>query len=370
VTTIGITGVSGLLARHVRARLLTMKDASAIKLANRATFSSISRLEQFVGSADSIIHLAGINRPDAEEEYHYNVRLAERLVAACRAANRAPHIVYANSIHSETQSPYGESKRKAAEIFLRWASQSGAGFTDVVLPHVFGEGGRPFYNSVVATFCYQLSKGMDPEIANDSLLELKHAQAVADVLLDLASRASHECSQVRVAGEEMMVTELRDRLTDFDSSYRSLCLPNLKSMVDLNLFNTYRAFLFPSHYPVLLQKHEDERGYLVESIRTLGGGQAFYSVSRPEMERGNHFHLHKLERFLVLLGSAVIRVRDVLSSEVYAFEVSGEQPAYVDIPTLHTHPIQNIGQHELLTIFWSSQLFDEGNTDTYPLRVS
>jgi UDP-2-acetamido-2,6-beta-L-arabino-hexul-4-ose reductase len=132
------------------------------------------------------------------------------------------------------------------------------------------------------------------------------------------------------------------------------------------LFNTYRAALFPNHYPIALTAHADERGRLVETVRAHGGqGQTFVSTTRPGITRGEHFHLGKVERFVVLSGRARISLRRVCTDEIVSFDVSGEAPAVVDMPTMWVHNITNIGDTELTTLFWTHSLFDPDNPDTF-----
>ena len=111
--------------------------------------------------------------------------------------------------------------------------------------------------------------------------------------------------------------------------------------------------------------NSDHRGVLFEAVKSQSGGQTFLSTTGPGITRGDHFHLHKVERFLVLQGEAVIRIRKVLTDTVHEFQVSGEKPAAVDMPTLHTHSIENVGSKPLLTLFWTHDLFDPENPDTY-----
>jgi UDP-2-acetamido-2,6-beta-L-arabino-hexul-4-ose reductase len=122
-------------------------------------------------------------------------------------------------------------------------------------------------------------------------------------------------------------------------------------------------------FPRPLKLNTDARGTLFEAVKGGGGGQTFLSTTLPGVTRGNHFHLNKVERFLVVQGEAVIRIRKVLSDEVWEYRVCGAQPAYVDMPTLHTHSIENVGETELVTLFWTHDLFDPANPDTFADEV-
>ena len=158
---------------------------------------------------------------------------------------------------------------------------------------------------------------------------------------------------------------LFDRLTNFHNNYQANIFPDLSDSFDLALFNTYRAALYPSGFPRALTLHTDPRGSLFEAVKGGGGGQSFVSWTKPGITRGDHFHLRKVERFLVLQGEAIIRIRRVLGGPVWEYRVSGDQPAPIDMPTLHTHNITNIGDTPLLTLFWTHDLFNPAAPDTY-----
>jgi UDP-2-acetamido-2,6-beta-L-arabino-hexul-4-ose reductase len=167
----------------------------------------------------------------------------------------------------------------------------------------------------------------------------------------------------------MAVTELYDRLREFHAGYQANIYPDLGDPFTAALFNSYRTALYPNGFPRPLKLNTDARGTLFEAVKGGGGGQTFLSTTLPGVTRGNHFHLNKVERFLVVQGEAVIRIRKVLSDEVWEYRVCGAQPAYVDMPTLHTHSIENVGETELVTLFWTHDLFDPANPDTFADEV-
>jgi UDP-2-acetamido-2,6-beta-L-arabino-hexul-4-ose reductase len=167
----------------------------------------------------------------------------------------------------------------------------------------------------------------------------------------------------------MRVSEMLARVRDLAAAYAEGVVADLRDPLDLQLFNTYRSYLFPRHYPVPIERHRDPRGSLFEAVRTRHGGQCFLSTTRPGITRGNHYHLRKIERFLVVRGEARIRVRRLFASDVTEFSVRGDEPAYVDMPTLHTHDITNVGDADLLTLFWAHEIFDPAAPDTIPEPV-
>lgn len=360
--TIGITGIHGLIGWHLRTYLRGCEGV-AVRGCDRSTFASGELMDAFVSGADAIVHLAGMNRGEGHKIEETNLHLTQAIVDACARTESRPHILFASSTHIKKDTAYGRSKRRCGELLQTWAEKNSALATIMILPHVFGECGRPFYNSVVATFCYQLAKGEVPEIIHDGGLELLHAQQVAREVNAIVRQKKG--GRIRLQGQAMTVSELLQTLKDMAAQYGQHLIPELGTRLELDLFNTYRSYLFPDAYPVDLPVKRDERGTLFEVVKSLSGGQCFISSTKPDVTRGNHYHRHKVERFLVLRGEALIRIRKIFSARVDTFRVHGDKPQYVDIPTLHTHNITNIGNDELLTLFWAHEIFDPKNPDTH-----
>jgi UDP-2-acetamido-2,6-beta-L-arabino-hexul-4-ose reductase len=361
MTTIAVTGIEGFLGWHTRVHFHARPEWEVLGI-TRSDFNDPGRLAEAVRHADVVLHLAGMNRGADEEIERTNVALTSEMMAACDRARVRPQMILANSTHCDRPTAYGRSKRRSADLLTHWASKHGAIFTNMVIPNVFGEGGRPFYNSVVATFCHQLASGEEPKILQDGHLELVHAQAViGGVESAIEQRVAGD---VPLSGFSLTVAECLKKLMDFDRCYRGNLIPLLTAGIDLDLFNTYRSFLYPRHYPVRLPLHCDVRGDLFEAVKSLNGGQCFISTTRPGVTRGHHYHAKKVERFLVLSGQAVIRIRKLFTKEVIEFKVSGSEPQYVDMPTFCTHSITNTGAGDLTTLFWAHELFDPQRPDT------
>ncbi len=363
---LGITGGYGFLGWHIRACVHSDKEIEALP-AGREVFANPEALAAFVGGKDAIVHLAGMNRGDESEVEGTNITLTRNLIEACERAHVQPHIVFANSTHSDRDTAYGRSKRQSVKLLAEWAARTGAGFTNLVIPGVFGEGGRPFYNSVASTFCHQLANGETPKVIEDREIELVHAQTVAVRIVSIVR--DNETGIVRIPGHVTVVSDLLDRLKGLASEYSAHVLPSVSDKFGLELFNSYRSYLFPKHYPVMLERRADARGSLFEVVRTAHGGQCFFSTTKPGITRGNHYHAAKIERFLVAQGEAIIRLRRLLSTDVHEYRVSGDKPVYIDMPTFYTHNISNVGPGELLTLFWAHEIFDPNRPDTYPEPV-
>jgi UDP-2-acetamido-2,6-beta-L-arabino-hexul-4-ose reductase len=147
-------------------------------------------------------------------------------------------------------------------------------------------------------------------------------------------------------------------------------IPDLSTPLTRNLFNTYRAAAFPAMWPIRPQLYSDARGDLFEAVRSRGGtGMSYVSRTRPGQKRGEHYHLYKVERFVVVQGEAEINLRRLLHEDIVTFKVSGRQPKIIDMPTLWVHNIRNVGEDDLVTMFWSDQLLSQENPDQFPEQV-
>ena len=326
-----VTGAAGFMGWHTQVRLHALGGFKVIPIV-REDFAE-KALEQAVTDADVVIHLAGINRASDSELEFGNVALAQRLVEALKAAGSQASVVYADSIHTASDTPYGRGKRRAGEALQAWGVASGAKITVARLPNLFGEHGRPNYNSFVATFASRVAAGEMPEINVDHPIPLMHVQDAVAAMI--AAGAADSEGILEPHGTSLMVSEVLTKLQMYFEVYRTGDIPALRNDMDVALFNTLRAAMFPTAYPFKPTPRTDQRGTLVESVRVHGGqGQTFVSSTLPGFVRGEHFHLRKIERFQVLSGRAVIRLRRMLTDEVIDFEVNGDEPSVVDMPTM------------------------------------
>lgn len=363
-----VTGAAGLLGWHAAARLHAANcaaryrgEAEPFQLVQlgREAFGDDAARDAAIADAEVILHFAGVNRGEEAEVEAANPAIATALADSIARTGAQPHIVYANSTHAAFETPYGRSKKRAAEIL----EAAGAGFTNLILPHIFGECARPYYNNVTATLIDQIWAGQEPTINLEGKVALFHAGEAAN--LAIAKGLAGESGTIAPAGREMSIVALYERLAAFHRSYQANIFPDLGDPFDLALFNSYRTGGYPAHYPMRMKLNSDARGGLFESAKSLAGSQTFLSTTRPGMRRGDHFHTDLVERFLVVSGKATIRIRKVLTDEVHSFEVSGDEPVAIDMPPLHTHHIVNDTDSEVVTFFWSHRLFDPANPDTY-----
>lgn len=365
---IGITGQAGFIGKHLYNTLgLFPEEFERIDF-KKEYFDSNDQLDEFVGQCDVIVHLAAMNRHnDPEVIFQTNTGLVKSLVASLERTKSKAHILFSSSSQEERDNLYGKSKKEGREILGHWAEKSGGRFTGMIIPNVFGPFGHPYYNSVVATFCHQLSHGEIPVIDVDGNMKLIYVgELVAVMLGEIRSGKSNPLFWI-LHTSESKVSDILKLLKNYKEAYQDKgIIPEINSTFELNLFNTFRCYMdIEKYFPVKFTEHTDPRGAFVEVIRLNVGGQVSFSTTVPGITRGNHFHTRKIERFAVIKGKALIQLRQIGTDKIMNFELDGKEPAYVDMPVWFTHNIKNTGEEELYTIFWINEFFNPEDADTY-----
>ncbi len=366
---IGITGQAGFLGTHLYNFFGLFKDQVERIQFHDNYFDNSQTLDSFVASCDVIIHLAALNRHnDPQQIFDTNILLVDKLIQSLKRTNSKPYVLFASSIQEERDNPFGKSKLQGRKMLEAWAVENNARFTGLIIPNVFGPFGKPYYNSVVATFSHQLIIGEEPKIEIDATLPLIFVGDLCHEIFKLIIAEPKNNPEIRIAHTiQISVTEILSKLKIYRNEYLlGKRIPLLKDKFDINLFNTFRSFIDCSKFnPGLLTQNTDNRGSFVETIRTEIGGQFSFSSTHSGITRGNHFHTRKIERFIVIQGEAEICLRKIGSDEVHSFSLSGTNPAFVDMPIWYTHNITNVGDSELLTLFWINEPFDPADPDTF-----
>lgn len=365
---VGITGQEGFVGKHLYNTLGLLTDEYERIDFNRSYFENENKLDEFASKCDVIVHLAALNRHENQEIiYETNVKLVNQLIASFNRTNSKPHVLISSSSQEERDNLYGKSKKDGRKALSNWAKQNNAIFTGLIIPNVFGPFGKPFYNSVIATFSHQVAHNEQPKIEVDGNLKLIYVnELVQEIINQIRAKNNHDAYVVPHTSEKK-VSEILQLLNNFKEEYQDKGnIPKLESNFDFNLFNTYRCYMdIASHFPVKFTKHTDDRGSFVEIIRLGIGGQVSFSTTKPDITRGNHFHTRKIERFAVIKGKALIQLRKIGTKEILNFELNGDEPAYVDMPIWYTHNIKNIGDEVLYTNFWINEAYNPDDADTY-----
>ncbi len=365
---IGITGSKGFVGYHLYQTLALREDEFSLVEFNRRFFDDNQTLDAFVSSCDVIVHLAALNRHnDPQFIYQTNTLLVKSLVASLKRTASKAHLIISSSTQEERDNLYGKSKKESRLLLSEWANQSGGSLSGLIIPNVFGPFGQPNYNSVIATFCDQIARGVTPKIDIDGNLKLIYVGDLVHKIVKLIQNRDNTHELIIPFTAEAKVSEILFLLQYFRKSYQDDGeIPLLVNDFQHKLFNTYRCYMdLASYFPKKFVQHADNRGTFVEIARQGIPGQTSFSTTLPEITRGNHFHTRKIERFAVIKGKALIQLRRIGTEEVHDFYLDGDEPAYVDMPIWYTHNIKNIGEDILYTIFWINEPFDSNDPDTY-----
>lgn len=368
---IGITGVNGFIGQHLFNTLLQNKNISLIPF-QRDFFEDESKLDNFTKNCDVIVHLAGLNRSNDDEViFNVNINITAAIISSLNRTNSKPHIIFASSSQEYMNNVYGKSKKIARLNLKDWSLFNKSTFTGLIIPNVFGPFGVPFYNSFISTFSYQLINNEVPEIKIDNEVKLIYIDKLIKEIIDIINHPLNNDFHKIKHTNTKRVSEVLELLRLFKNQYLvNGQIPRLElSSFELNLFNTFRSYIPKKYFPINFTKHTDNRGSFVEIMRSGSAGQSSYSTTVPGVTRGDHFHTRKIERFAVISGKASVKLRKVNSDEVIEYTLDGQTPSYVDMPVWYTHNITNIGDSELITLFWINEPYNEEDSDTYFMKV-
>lgn len=376
---IGITGQAGFVGTHLYNTLGLYPDKYIRIPFEDDFFQFEEKLNAFVSQCNVIVHLAAMNRHnDPEVLYQTNIGLVKQLIAACESTYSTPHILFSSSTQEERDNLYGKSKKEGRALLESWAKRNSAQFTGFIIPNVYGPFGHPYYNSVIATFCHQLTHGEEPKIDIDGELKLIYVGELVNIIIEEINevhfkqlgQSAIKISRLRHTAE-IKVSALLIMLQEYKTFYFEKGeIPTLDTSFQRNLFNTFVCHIdHVSFFPFKLKKNTDDRGSFIEIIKLSSGGQVSFSTTVPGITRGNHFHTRKTERFAVIKGKAKIDLRRIETNKVLSFELNGDIPSFVDMPIWFTHNITNIGNDDLYTMFWINEHFNPNDPDTFFERV-
>lgn len=365
--TVLITGAKGFIGKNMRAGL-HRKDEVDILTFDRADDPVL--LQSHLLKADIIYHFAGVNRPEEDEAFGLvNAGLTKTITDFLEQTDNKPAIVLASSVQAMLDNPYGKSKKQAEDILIQHAQKTGSQIHIYRLPNVFGKWCRPNYNSVVATFCHNISHGLDIAISDENReLELVYIDDVVNEFLKVLTEP--DAHKDMLYGEvnptyNITLGELAKKIYEIRDIRSSLMIPDMNDSLTRYLYATYLSYLGKQNFSYYLDMKKDQRGWLAELIKSRYFGQIFVSKTHAGVVRGNHFHDSKIEKFCVIQGQAVVKFRHILKNEIFNYPVSGDKIEVIDIPPGYTHSIENTGKKELITLFWAGEVFNPEKPDTF-----
>ena len=351
-------------------------------------------LSFYCSAADFVFNLAGINRPkDPSEFMEGNMGFGETLLSLLEHHGNKCPVMLSSSVQASLEgryagSPYGESKLAGEELLFDYEGRTGAKALVYRFPNLYGKWCRPRYNSAVATFCDAIANGREFQVNDPSVeLELLYIDDLVTAMLDALVGDVRRC---RYAGAEFVpaedgrycyapgaqkasLGEIVGLLESFRDARETLAVPNLKDgSFSKKLYSTFLSYYEPGSFAYDLKPNVDARGSFTEFLRTPERGQVSVNVSKPGIAKGNHWHMSKWEKFLVVSGTASIKLRKVGEDTegnpypVDEYVVRGEDMRVVEMIPGYTHSITNLSDtDDLVTVMWANEPFDPDNPDTY-----
>ncbi len=374
-----ITGAKGFVGKNLCAQLNNIKEGKArnyAPLTISAVYeydvdSTADELEQYCKNADFVFNLAGVNRPQNQDEFMKgNFGFASILLDTLKKYNNTCPVMISSSIQAELDNPYGESKRAGEELMFSYSEETGAKVLVYRFPNLFGKWCRPNYNSVVATFCNNIANDLPIQVNDPNvMLNLCYVDDVVEELIGSLSGKEHKkgkfCEVPTV--HQVKLGEIVDLLDEFKQQPQTLVIPNIPSdSFAKKLYSTYLSYLPKEKVAFPLKMNVDDRGSFTELLKTLNNGQVSINISKPGITKGQHWHHTKWEFFIVVAGKGLIQQRKIDSNEVIEFEVSGDKIEAVHMLPGYTHNIINLSQTEnLVTVMWANESFDPNRPDTF-----
>lgn len=361
-----VTGSKGFIGKNLLVYLREKKDVRIYEYDIENNFDDIVKN---IDDIDFIYHFAGVNRPkDVKEFYEGNSDLTVSIVDLLNSRNKNIPLVYASSIQADLDNDYGKSKKKA-EDYIRNNYSNGIIYR---FHNVFGKWCKPNYNSVIATFCYNISHDLEINITDrEKEIELVYIDDICETLVTLLDNCVDVSKDINYVFPRYKKTlgELADTLYVFKECMNSIYVPKTGDPFIKKLFATYVSYVELHNMVTDIKTNVDNRGSFSELVRTNDSGQFSVSFSKPGIVRGNHYHNTKMERFIVIKGKAKISFKKVNSDEHIEFTVSEDKLQVVTIPVGYTHNIENIGDNEMILFIWCNELFDQSHPDTYFMEV-
>mgnify|MGYP003289818612 CR=1 FL=1 len=361
-----VTGSKGFIGKNLISHLQEKEDIEIITYDIEDNFEKI---ENNINNIDFIFHLAGVNRPQNKEEfYEGNSDLTKKIVDLIKDKNIP--ILVSSSIQAELDNDYGKSKKIGEDYIIEKLNN----YYIYRLHNVFGKWCKPNYNSVIATFCYNITHDLEITVNDENIsLELIYIDDIIEEFIRVlyGSKPDEMNNNYCYINPRYNVTlgYIVNKLYEFKDSMNSIYVPNTGNDFIKKLYATFVSYLELPKMVVTATKNVDERGAFIELLRTKESGQFSVSFSKPGIIRGNHYHHTKMERFIVIKGKAKISFSSVINNDKHSFIVDDSEIKIVTIPVGYTHNIENIGDGEMILAIWCNELFDKEHPDTYFKKV-
>jgi len=363
-----VTGASGFIGKNLVIRL----NELGIKTESYNRENSIQDLPALFKKTDFIVHLAGENRPVDDKDFDVvNTGLTMSICDALRSSGESTPIILASSTQAEIENAYGKSKLNAEAAVKTLEIDTGCPVHVYRLPGVFGKWCKPHYNSVVATFCHNISHNLPIQVNNpDFELSLVYIDDVVEEFVKIIQGAKGDKKELSVQPEyKIKLGDLADQIKIFKESRDSLISEKVGSGLIRKLYSTYLSYLSPEQFSYLIPSYGDERGMFAEILKTKDSGQFSFFTAKPGVTRGGHYHHSKTEKFLVVQGKVRFGFRQVALDETYEIITTSKELKIVETVPGWAHDITNIGTEDIIVMLWANEIFDPENPDTIAHKV-
>ncbi len=359
-----VTGAKGFIGKNLCTMLQENGYNDVVEISRETSREDLSNALQ---EADFVFHLAGVNRPDNENDFQKeNADFTSFIVGQLKLAGRRSPLVLSSSTQATKENAYGQSKLLAEEAVKRYGKDTGAPSYIYRFPNVFGKWCRPNYNSFIATFCYNKLNNIDLNIHDvNAPVTLVY---IDDICRDLIGLLKHNLPSgyLKVEPEySTTVGEVAGILENFKQSRDSLVTENVGTGLTRALYSTYLSYMTPEQFSYDIPSYGDERGVFCEMLKTKHAGQFSFFTAHPGITRGGHYHHSKNEKFLVLKGSALFKFEHISTGERYEIKTHGASPQIVETVPGWSHDITNIGNEEMIVMLWANEVFDRDAPDTF-----
>ena len=374
-----VTGAHGFVGKNLCAALKNIADGkdkshnvdSDITVFEFDLDIDQSLLNEYCKKCDFVFHLAGVNRPQNEEEFMQgNFGFTSSLLEKLKEYNNTCPIMISSSIQARLDNPYGKSKKAGEELLREYSKQTGAKVLIYRFPNVFGKWCRPNYNSAVATFCNNIANDLPIKVNDPTVnMTLVYIDDVVDELIRaLAGNENCKDGFCFVPIEhKITLGEIVDLIYSFAKQPQTLVMPEIpQGSFEKKLYSTFLSYLPKEKASFELKMNVDARGSFTELLKTQKCGQFSVNISKPGITKGQHWHNTKWEFFIVVSGKGLIQQRKVGTDEVLNFEVTGDKIEAIHMLPGYTHNIINLSDTEnLVTLMWANEQFDPNKPDTF-----
>lgn len=374
-----ITGAKGFVGKNLVEALKNIRDGkdktyeltTDLEIFEYDLGVNEEKLDYFCEKADFVYNLAGVNRPENEEDFiKGNFGFASTLLNTLEKYNNKCPVMISSSIQATLDNPYGKSKKAGEDLFFEYSKRTGAKVLVYRLPNVFGKWCRPNYNSAVATFCNNIANDLEITVNDRShMMTLVYIDDVVNELINALCGKENKKDEFCEVGVIHKITlgEIVDLLYKFKEQPQSLIMPEIPyNSFEKKLYSTYLSYLPEDKVKFPLKMNSDARGSFTELIKSEKCGQISVNISKPGITKGQHWHNSKWEFFIVVSGHGLIQERKIGTDEVLEFEVSGDKIEAIHMLPGYTHNIINLSKtDDLVTVMWANEQFDVNKPDTF-----